>query len=159
MVQPLDIVDQYQQRRLLGERCKQAEGRGADDESVGRHRHPEAERSAERVRLWSRHAVQARQRRAQQLKQSGEWDVRLGLHSPSTEHGHVRCSFTGIRQQCTFANPGLTAQREHAAGADTRVGQELIYTGAFGSPTDQHDPVSGPRPAELIVGSQVRPPM
>jgi hypothetical protein len=31
-------------------------------------------------------------------------------------------AFTGM-QQCTFANPGLTAQREHAAGADARVGQ------------------------------------
>ena len=76
-VEPLGVVDQHGDRALLGVGGEQAERRRADREALLRPGRPERERALERERLRLRDAVEHPERRAQQLEQRRERDLRL----------------------------------------------------------------------------------
>ena len=79
LVEPLEVVDDAQQRLLLGDLRQQAERGQADEEAVGRRAGREAERDPQRVLLRLRERVEAVEQRRAELMQPGERQLHLGL--------------------------------------------------------------------------------
>ena len=74
-VQPLRVVDDADERFLLGGVSEEAEHGGADQEAIPCGRPREAERSGERGRLGLREAVEPVEDRADELVQRGEREL------------------------------------------------------------------------------------
>ena len=119
--QPVRVVHQYRDRRCLRIGGEQAEGGGAYGEAARRAGRPERERALQRRGLQAGDLVDAGQRRAQQLKQAGERDVRLRLNPAGPEHVHAGGLFLGVSEQCRLADPGLPDDGEHAAAAHAGI--------------------------------------
>ena len=78
-VEPLCIIDQADERPLLGRLGQQSERRQTDQEAVRRLPGAQAECRAQRVALRPGQARQAAQHRRAELMQAGERDLHLGL--------------------------------------------------------------------------------
>ena len=116
-VQPVSVVDENRYRRVVRIAGEQAERSRADGEAVLRLRGPERQGALERGRLRPRDLVHPGERRAQQLEQAGERDVRLGLHSPGAQHLHALRLLLGVGEQRGLADPGLADDGQDAAVA------------------------------------------
>ncbi len=88
-VEPVRVVDEDEQRRLLGGGREQAERRGADREAVACCRWGERERSAERGGLGLRDRGQHVQDRPRDLEQPGEGELRLRLDPARVQDRHA----------------------------------------------------------------------
>ena len=117
VVEPLEVVDETQQGLLLGELREQRERRQADEEAVGRIAGREPERHAQRVPLRRRERVDAATQRRAELMQSRERQLHLGLDAGDLHDPEARGLTGGVPQQRRLADPGLTADHEHAAAA------------------------------------------
>ena len=90
MIKPLRVVDDAQQRPLVGQLGEQAQHGQADQEPVRRGAGAEPEHDLERVTLRRRKARQPTQQRAAQLMQAGEGQLHLGFDPDRARDGHVR---------------------------------------------------------------------
>ena len=79
----------------------------------------ERERALERERVRLGDLVEHRQRRAQQLEQRGERDLRLGLDAARAQHPHPGRSLGRVVEQNRLADPRLSHQRERRARRPT----------------------------------------
>jgi len=73
------VVDEDEERRLLGGRGEQAQRGGADGEALARGRARERKRAGERGRLRLRDPLQAAEERPEELREGGEREPGLGL--------------------------------------------------------------------------------
>jgi hypothetical protein len=89
LVEPLGIVDQAQQRALLGSLGEKAEYGHRHEEAMLGARSLQSERPAERAPLGVRQRLDAREDRAQELMKRGERQLRLRLDAVACEHAHV----------------------------------------------------------------------
>ena len=94
-IEPLGVVDQAQQRRLLGSLGHEAQRREADQEAIGLLARAQPERGLERVALRQRQPLEAVEQRAAQLMQAGErkLHLRLDAHRANDARtvGTLRC--------------------------------------------------------------------
>jgi hypothetical protein len=86
MIEPLLIVDQAEQRVLLGHVGQKAQHRQPDQEPIWRRPGTHAERGPQRLALWSREPLEAVQHRPQQLVQPGEGELHLRLDPGDASH-------------------------------------------------------------------------
>ena len=118
-IEPVGILGDDQQRRVGGDLGEQIEDRHRDAEVLGRSVVSEAERSVEHGAVSGEQAGCVVTHRAQELVQTRERDVGLGLHPRRSQHRDVAFARERrrLRQQAGLADPRLAAQHERAAAA------------------------------------------
>ena len=89
-IQPLRVVDDAQQRTLLGHFGHQAEHGEADQEAIRRRPRGQAEDDPERVALRTRQPLEPIEQRRAQLMQAREGQLHLGLDAHRPRDGQVR---------------------------------------------------------------------
>ena len=140
-VEQVRVVDEQRERRLLGVGGEQAQRRGADREAVARGRRAERERAPERGRLRPGDPVERAERRAQQLGEPRERDLGLRLDAARAQHAHPPGLPGRVLEQRGLADPGLADEREHAALAVPRLGQEPVERQPLLVAAEQHLPI------------------
>ena len=125
-IEPLDVVDDDQNRPVVGRDAEQADRRDAHRQPVARRRRPQCQRRPERIRLRRRKFPQPTQHRGEQVRQRGEREIGLGLHTRSPQDGHVvTAAAHQLVEQGSLPDPGLTAQQEGASVSVPQLGQQL----------------------------------
>ena len=140
VVEPLAVVDERQQRLLLGGRREQAEDARHDGVAVAAGRLAERQRPAQRRRLRRRDRVEPVEQRPEQLAEPREGQVGLRLHPARAEHRHARGDRfgAGVLEQRRLADPGFPDEQQRAAPPGPRVVQEPVDPRAFRFATDEH---------------------
>ena len=87
------------------------------------------------------------ERRAQQLEQGRERDLRLGLDAPRPQQLHPGGVPGGVIEQRGLADPRLADQRQHRAVARPRALQGCSHLAPLTLATNQHAADSGTRDA------------
>ena len=90
VIQPLRVIDNAQNRTLLGSLRQQAQNGQPDHEPVRRRAGAQPENDFERLALWAREPLEAIECRRAQLMQAGEGQLHLRLHAPRPDNGQVR---------------------------------------------------------------------
>ena len=109
LVEPLGVVDDAEQRALLGDAAQEAEHRQSDEEPVGRLARRQAERDGERVPLRSRERVKAVEQRRAELMDPRERQLHLGLGARDLLDAERDRLPGRVPQQRRLADPGLAA--------------------------------------------------
>ena len=124
VVEPLRIVDQAQQRAFAGD-VRQQRQRGEVDEERRRLAPAlEPQGAAECAGLWRGKAGHSIQHRSQQLLQSGERQLRLGLDAERLEDAHVRCLLARVAEQRRLADARFATDDEHATARPAGVREQ-----------------------------------
>jgi hypothetical protein len=144
-VQPLGLVDQAQQRPLLGRLAEQAQHRHRDQEPVvgpAREapalRGAEAEGAAEGRRLRAGQPAGQAQHGPEQLVQGGERQLGLGLDPGRPEHRHPLGLPGGMVEQRGLAGAGLAADHQHPAARPAGVREQPFQGVALGASAVEH---------------------
>jgi hypothetical protein len=137
-VEPLRVVDEDEQRCLIGARREKAERRGADGEAVLGGSGSQRERPFERLPLWRRETVEVVESRAQQLEQPGERDAGFRLHTARPQDVHPDGATVGLGEQRRLADPDLPDDGKDAAPARTRVVEQAVEEAFLPLASDQH---------------------
>ena len=143
LVQPLRVVDDAEERTLLGRPRKQRQDRQPDEESIRRRPCGPAERDLECAALWRREVLHGVEQRRTQLVQGRERELHLRLDTRGSEDPHVWCRVNGKVQQRCLSDPGLAMNEQRATLADAERGDDVIEQGAL-----RTTPVQAPRPAD-----------
>src|SRR3954451_24707964 len=112
MIEPLRIVDDADQRTLLGNEREQAEDAEADQETVRSVASAQPERAAERVALRRRQLLEAIQERRAELLQSCERELHLGLDARRSCDAASRRGSEEVLEQGGLADARLATQQE-----------------------------------------------
>ena len=137
LIQPLRVVDQAQQRVLLGGVGQQAQGGQADQEAVRRRPGTQAERGRQRLALGTREPLQAVQHRRQQLVHPGVGELHLRLDTCGMRHPAARRLLDQVVQQRRLAHARLPAHHQGPALTGASSIQELVEHAAFAAPVPQ----------------------
>ena len=137
-VEPVDVVDDGQQRLVLGGRAEQAEHGGGDGEAVVGDGLAEGQRPLQRRGLGGRDRVDEVEQRAQQVEQAGERDVALGLVAARAQDAEVGRRRDGGVEQRALADPGLAVDDEHRALALAGRLEDGLELALFAGPSDDH---------------------
>jgi hypothetical protein len=126
LVHPMQVVEADEHRRLGGAVGQHLQDGEAGEERIDLGRLAHAEAREQGVPLPRRQPVGAREERAQQLVQSGERQLRLGLASLRGEHGEAQRPRVLRRPllQGALADAGLAEQPDDASAVVGRV--ELV---------------------------------
>jgi hypothetical protein len=116
-VQPLRVVDDAEQRTLLGRRRQQAQRRKRDQEPVGRLALSQTECDAKGVRLRRGQLIEPAQQGRAQLVDTGERELHLRFHTRDPRDAEPRCLPCGVVQQGGLPDPRLPAQDQRRAAA------------------------------------------
>lgn len=114
-IEPLLVVDDADQRLLLGDIGKQAQDGQAPEEPIRRLSRADTEERAQGVALRNRQAVQPVQHGRQQLVQRGERQIHLRLDTGGAHDADTRCLVDQPVKQCRFPDARLTADDEGPA--------------------------------------------
>jgi hypothetical protein len=120
-VEPLPIVDDTQQRRVLGRRRQEAQHREPYQKSVRDGPGALPERGLQRGALRSGQAVEAVEQRCTQLVQAGEGEFHFGLDADGAGHVESRCPVGDVVEQRGLADTRFAAQHQHLTLAGPRV--------------------------------------
>ncbi len=139
-VEPLRVVDQADQRPLLGRLGEQAQHGQADQEAIGRRR-----RAAARTPSAARRAAapgsrsQPVEHRRAQLVQPGERELHLRLARPRpARRGQPGARSASVLQQRRLADARLAAQHQHRALARPGALQQPVEHVALAAAAAQH---------------------
>ena len=126
-VEPLGVVHHGQHRTRFGGGRQQSEGRAVDPQRLGLSGRTQRHRRAQGVALRARQPIQAIEERAQQVCQTTEGEVRLGLDRSHGEHLASRSGrlLSHPAHKRALADPRLPAQHEHAADAPSGRVEQL----------------------------------
>jgi hypothetical protein len=136
-VQPLGIIDQAQQRPLLGGVGEQAEHRQADQEPVGLRPRTHPERRPERVALRRRQPPEAAQHRPAQLMQAGKGKLHLRLDPGRPGDPKAPGALGRVTQQRCLSDSRFAAQDQHRALPGPRIREQPVQPGAEGTAARQ----------------------
>ena len=139
-VKPVGVVDDRQQRPLLGGGGQQAERRGADGEAIALARLTEPEGAGERPRLPLGDLPEPIEQRPADVVQAGELELGLGLDTTGTDDGHPLRPRGGVVEQRRLADPRLAAQQQGAAALGAGGGEQLLDPLPLGLAANQHRP-------------------
>ena len=144
VVEPRRVVEQGEQRLLVGGVGEKRKNPHADQEPIGLALVRKPERAAERARLRLREPVDPVLDRPQQLVQRGVRKLSLGLDPGRPQHpevaGHRRC----LLEQGGLADAGLAADDQRPAGPEPGCGEKLSEPCQLGLTTDQHASILTP---------------
>jgi hypothetical protein len=136
-VQPLGVLDDAEQRVVLGDGGQQAERRERDEEAVGRapRRHPERDPQGFRLRRGER-ADPVEHRRAQ-LMDPGERELHLRLHARDLREPEARDLTGGVLHQRRLADARFAADDEDGALPAPRRGEQPVEPLALAGPAEE----------------------
>jgi hypothetical protein len=151
-VQPVRVVDQAQQRAIVGELGEQGQHGHADQQRVsaapgGQPPRPsqltgpgrrQPERALERLPLRRRERPDAAERRPQQQVHPGERQLRLRLDAGAADHPDAVRGRGDVVKQRGLADTGLAADHQRAAGAGASRGQQPGHGCLLRGPAYQH---------------------
>ena len=136
-VDPLEVVDEAQQRLLLGGLRQHAEHARRREEAVARAVGRDAERRLQRAALGVRQPLEQRRQGPQQLVHAGERELRLRLDPFGAQHAEVRRRRRARVEQRGLASARDAADDQHPAGAGARGGKQLLERVELGPAADQ----------------------
>ena len=144
-VQPVAVIDQTDQRTVLGRLGQQAEHRQANEEMIWWRPGSQAERGRERVALWLRQPRQATEQGGAELVERGERQLHLRFHAGRPEQPQVPRRPGCIVQQRALADPGLAADHQDTAAPSPDRMEEPVEYPAFSVPVEERQGRSGER--------------
>ena len=139
-VEPLRIVDQADQRLLLGGVTQETQHGQADQETIRCLAGPQAEGGGQRFTLRRGQPLEPVQQRRTQLLQPGERELHLGLDADRVEYPAARRPLGHVLQQRRLADTGLAAHHQRLALACANGADQLIEGRALATPAEQPPP-------------------
>jgi hypothetical protein len=134
-IKPLLVIDQADQRPLLGHVRQQTQHRQPDQETIRRRPRTDAERRLQRIALRTWEALNPIQHRPEQLVQPGESQLHLRLHTGGTLHTAARRSIDQVVQQRRLAHARIAAHHQHPTLAGASSFDEPVEHVALAAPT------------------------
>ena len=116
-VDPVDVIDDHEQRAIAGDSGEQAEGSRVGREAVSHAWRPERECRLERRTLGPGQIGASIDDGEEEVRQAEERQTRLGLHTSHAEHADALGVLAKVLEQGGFPNARLTTQEERAAAA------------------------------------------
>jgi hypothetical protein len=142
LVEPLGIVDQADQRPLLGHLREQAQRAHTDQEPVGAFGGGEPEGALEGGRLGTWKPLDMVEHGPDELIQGREGQLRLGLDTGPPQHPHAPVGpVGGVGQQRRLAHTDLAPDHQGAAAQLARVGEQAVDRSALGMAAVKHGPM------------------
>jgi hypothetical protein len=137
LVDPVGVVDEAEERRVLGRAGEQAEhGREGRERSRLRRR-AERERGAQRGGLDGGEAIEVPQHGPKQRRERGEGQLRLGLDAGRAQDQEAVRSRGERRDDRRLADAGLAAQDDAASAPAARLLEERRQQAELSFPPDQ----------------------
>ncbi len=136
-VEPLHVVDQADERRLLSDVGEQAEDRQSHEEPVRGSSRAEAEGGLQGRSLRIGEVSEVIEERRAQLVQPPEGQLHLGLDSGRAHHSAALRAVGRVLQQRGLADTGLAPQHQDRAVAVAHFGQLPVQYRAFALPSPQ----------------------
>ena len=136
-VEPLRVVDDAQERLLLGGLRQQVEDREPDEERVRRPSGAEPERDLERLALRIGQALHELEARRAQLLQRREGELHLSLDPDRAGDAEVRRRLDRVLEQRGLADARLAVDHQHAAVTVARGLEQPLEHVALALPAEQ----------------------
>ena len=126
VVEPLRVVDDADERLLLGDLGEQRQRGESDQEPVGRRAGAPTEHRRERVALRGGQAVEAIQHRRAELVEAAVGELHLRLDANGRRDVPARDTLGYVVQQRALARTGFAAKDDNSASTGARVGQDPV---------------------------------
>ena len=136
-VEPLRIVDDTEERLLVGRLRQQVEDREPDEERIRRPARAQPERNFQGVALGIRQALHEVETRRAQLVERRERKFHLPLDSDRAGDPEARSRFDRIVEQRGLTDARLPVDRQHAALPVARRRQHAVEHVALALPSEQ----------------------
>ncbi len=136
-IEPLCVIDQAEQRPLLGRLGQQAEGRQGDQERVRRRPCAEAERDGQRVALGGGEAFRELEARRAQLVKGRVGELHLLLDTERSDGPEPPSRLDRVVEQRRLADARLSIDHQHAAVPAARRFEEPVEHLALAAPPEQ----------------------
>ncbi len=137
LVEPLRVVDDADERLLVGDQGEQCQRPESHQEPVGRRPGAQSEHRRQRVALRDGQPVEEIQHGCAELVEAGIGQLHLRLDARGPGDMPAGDSVGHVAQQGALAHAGLPAQDGGAAVTGERVGQEPVERLAFGPPSEE----------------------
>ena len=137
LIQPLRVVDDTQQRTLLGHLREQAQHRQPDEEPIRGSAGAQPEHDLHGLPLRRRELLEPVEQRPAQLMQAGEGQLHVRLHPHRPHDGQIRRRRDQVLQQRRLPDPGLAAQHQRPALAATDRRDQVVQQRALARPAAQ----------------------
>ena len=137
LIQPLHVIDDAQQRTLLGGLCQQVQRRQRHQKRFRGLPGRQTQCHTQRLTLGFDQRVQAREHRRAKVVQPSEGQLHLRLDAHAPRHPEARRPLGHVPQQRRLADPRLPAQHQHGAAPTTHPIQQPVQRRALASPPIQ----------------------
>jgi hypothetical protein len=137
-VKPLGIVDEAEQRHVLGGAGQQAEHREPDEEAIGARAQAQPERRRKRLLLRRRQQLKTAQEPCAELVQAREGKLHLRFHAGRADDPPAGGPLRRVLEQRGLSDPGLPAQHQHRALTARPIRHEAIQPRPLGGATGEH---------------------
>jgi hypothetical protein len=137
-VEPLGVVDAAQHRRLLARLGEQAEHAERHQEAVRHAVEAQAQRAPERRGLRRREPLDQVDARAQELVDTCERQLVLGLDADAAQDPHPVRAGGGVVEQGGLADTRVAADDEHRAALIACALKQRIETALLSVTPDEH---------------------
>ena len=126
VIQPLRVIDNAQQRPLVGRLRQQTQYRQPDEELIGRSPAAQSEHDPQRLVLGFGEASEAIEQRRAQLVKARICELHLGLHAGGTDHVEIGSGVQEVLEQRRLPDAGFPSDHERASFARTDVGDDPV---------------------------------
>ena len=140
LVEPLRIVDDADERLLLGDLGEQRQRGEPDQEPVGRRAGTAAEHGRERVTLGDGQPVEVIQHGSAELMEAAVGQLHLRLDADGSRDAPADDTVGQVAQQRALAHARLSPQHRDATLTGERAGQEAVERLTFGTTSDEPHP-------------------
>ena len=137
IVEPLRVVDDADERLLLGDLGEQRQRGEPNQESVGRRAGAPTEHGCERVALGGGQAVEVIQHRRAELVDAAVGELHLRLDANGRRDVPARDTLGYVVQQRALARAGFAAKDDNSAPTGERVGQDPVKCLALGTTSEK----------------------
>jgi hypothetical protein len=137
LIEPLRVVDNADERLLVGDQCEQCQGAQPHQEAIRRRPGRLAEYRRERLALRGGHLLEAVQQRRAELMEAAVGQLHLGLDTDGGRDTPAGNTVGQIAQEGALADAGLPAQNGDPTSTGENVGQEPVDCLAFGPPSEE----------------------
>jgi hypothetical protein len=136
-VEPLRVIDQAQERLLLGGLGKQAQDRQPHQETIRRWPSTEPERDAQRVVLGVRKALHELEERRAQLLNRREREFHLGLDPERPGDPKLRCGADRVLEKRRLSDARFAVHRQHSAAPSAGPAEQPVEHLGLAFPAEQ----------------------
>src|SRR4029453_5667961 len=133
----MGVVDDREDRAVVGGGCEEAQDAGTDREALGRVAGREAQCGCERMSLRGGEPAPCTDDGLEQVMQARIRDLRFGLEASRPEHAEP-FGVGSFLEKSRLPDPGLAAKDQRATAAASRGVEERADPRLFLSATDQH---------------------